>query len=238
MLFKYVCLMKIKDLCEDDRPREKMLANGAGTLSNAELLAILLRTGTGKMNAVEVARMLLKSADDSLGALAGMSVESLCEINGVGPGKAVTVAAAFELGRRCSVDLQSFSRVSVSSPRTVVRIMLPMMLGLDHEECWVLYLNRSNHLIGKERMSLGGLESTVIDNKAIIRRALEKKASGVILVHNHPSGSAMPGQADIQQTASLKRALGICGMSLIDHVVMADGCWYSFADEKLVNEKF
>ena len=230
--------MKIKDLCADDRPREKMASKGTGALSNAELLAILIRTGTGKKNVVDVARELLKSADGSLGYLADMSVESLCGVSGIGPAKAVSIAAAFELGKRCFFDARLKDRVSISSPRTVYRIMLAELLGLDHEECWVLFLNRANYLIGKERMTMGGMESTIIDNKSILRRALEKKASGVILVHNHPSGSAMPGQADINSTALLKKALGACDISLIDHVVIADGSWYSFADERLVEEKF
>lgn len=229
--------MRMKDLCKDDRPREKMIQKGAESLSNAELLAILLRTGTGSKNVVDLARELLESADKSLRELAGMSIEKLCEVNGVGQGKAVTVAAAFELGRRISYT-DSLERIYVSSPRVVFRIMAPNLKGLDHEECWVLFLNRANYILGKERMSVGGMDSTVIDVKTILRRALERKASGVILVHNHPSGNAMPGKADISQTASLKKALGICDIQLIDHVVVADGCWYSFADEQLNEEKF
>lgn len=229
--------MRMKDLCKDDRPREKMIQKGAESLSNAELLAILLRTGTGSKNVVDLARELLDSADKSLRELAGMSIEKLCEVNGVGQGKAVTVAAAFELGRRISYT-DSLERIYVSSPRVVFRIMAPNLKGLDHEECWVLFLNRANYILGKERMSVGGMDSTVIDVKTILRRALERKASGVILVHNHPSGNAMPGKADISQTASLKKALGICDIQLIDHVVVADGCWYSFADEQLNEEKF
>lgn len=229
--------MRMKDLCKDDRPREKMIQKGAESLSNAELLAILLRTGTGSKNVVDLARELLDSADKSLRELAGMSIEKLCEVNGVGQCKAVTVAAAFELGRRISYT-DSLERIYVSSPRVVFRIMAPNLKGLDHEECWVLFLNRANYILGKERMSVGGMDSTVIDVKTILRRALERKASGVILVHNHPSGNAMPGKADISQTASLKKALGICDIQLIDHVVVADGCWYSFADEQLNEEKF
>ena len=128
--------------------------------------------------------------------------------------------------------------MAVSSPKVVFRMMLPFLRGLDHEECWAMFLNRANYVLGKERMSVGGLESTVVDVKAILRRALERKASGVILVHNHPSGSAMPGQADIRQTAVLKKALQTCEIQLVDHVVVAEDSWYSFADERLVTEKF
>ena len=231
-------LMRLKELCLDDRPREKMVEKGPAALSNAELLAIMIRTGTGKMNVVEVARALLHSAEGRLNAIADMSLDKLCSVSGIGPGKAVTIAAAFELGRRSAAELIVADRISVSSPKVVFRMMLPLLRGLDHEECWVIFLNRANYVLGKERMSVGGLESTVVDVKSILRRALEKKASGVILVHNHPSGSAMPGQADIRQTGLLKKALQTCEIQLLDHVIVAEDSWYSFADEQLVDEKF
>jgi DNA repair protein RadC len=215
-----------------------MLEKGPGALSNAELLAIMIRTGTGKMNVVDVARTLLSSAEGRLNAIADMPMERLCSVSGIGRSKAVTIAAAFELGRRCSMELAVPDKVAVSSPKVVFRMMLPFLRGLDHEECWAMFLNRANYVLGKERMSVGGLESTVVDVKAILRRALERKASGVILVHNHPSGSAMPGQADIRQTAVLKKALQTCEIQLVDHVVVAEDSWYSFADERLVAEKF
>lgn len=230
--------MRLKELCLDDRPREKMLEKAPGALSNAELLAIMIRTGTGKMNVVDVARTLLSSAEGRLNAIADMPMERLCSVSGIGRSKAVTIAAAFELGRRCSMELAVPDKVAVSSPKVVFRMMLPFLRGLDHEECWAMFLNRANYVLGKERMSVGGLESTVVDVKAILRRALERKASGVILVHNHPSGSAMPGQADIRQTAVLKKALQTCEIQLVDHVVVAEDSWYSFADERLVTEKF
>ncbi len=228
--------MRLKDLCLDDRPREKMVEKGSAALSNAELLAIMIRTGTGRMNAVDVARALLAQAEGRLNSIADMSMEKLCSVDGIGPSKAVTIAAAFELGKRCAMELSVPEKVSVSSPKVVFRMMLPLLRGLGHEECWAIFLNRANFVLGKERMSVGGLESTVVDVKAILRRALERKASGVILVHNHPSGSAMPGQADIKQTGVLKKALQTCEIHLIDHVVIAEDSWYSFADERLVSE--
>ena len=230
--------MKLKDLCLDDRPREKMQEKGPSALSNAELLAIMIRTGTGKMNVVDVARTLLSVAEGRLNAIADMPLEKLCSVSGIGRSKAVTIAAAFELGRRCALEAVVREKVSVSSPKTVFRMMLPVLRGLDHEECWAIFLNRANYVLGKERMSVGGLESTVVDVKAILRRALDRKATGVILVHNHPSGSALPGQADIRQTSLLKKALQTCEISLLDHVVIAEDSWYSFADEQLVSEKF
>ena len=225
--------MKIKDLFRDERPRERLLKNGAGSLSNVELLAILLRTGTRKMNAVELARKLLEDSEGKVGGIASMSIDKLLKLNGVGPAKAAALAAGFELGRRCALESTSGRRKAISSPATVYRLMIPHMKTLDHEECWVLYLNRSNHLIGKEMMSSGGLESTIMDCKSIVRRALEKKASGLILVHNHPSGSPHPGVADIRQTQNLKAALMTCDISLLDHVVIAESSYYSFADEEV-----
>lgn len=222
----------------DERPREKMLEKGAASLSNAELLAIMIRTGTGRMNVVDVARTLLQSAEGRLNVIADMPLEKLCSISGIGRSKAVTIAAAFELGRRSAAESIVQEKTPVSSPKQVFRMMLPFMRGLSHEECWVLFLNRANYLIGKERMSVGGMDATVIDVKAVLRRALDRKASAVILVHNHPSGNALPGHADIRQTGILKKALQTCEIQLVDHVVIAEDSWYSFADEQLVNEKF
>ena len=225
--------MRIKDLCEDDRPREKMLQKGAGVLSNAELLAILLRTGTGRMNVIDVARVLLQAGGGKLNEIGTMSVEALCRTEGIGPGKAVTLAAAFELGKRCAIESTTGVRTSISSPKDVFRLMWPLLKGLDHEECWALYLNRANYLISKERISSGGMDSTTLDCRYILKKALEKQASGLIVVHNHPSGSAMPGTADMQATRLLNKALKACELSLIDHVVIAEDSYYSFADEKL-----
>lgn len=234
----YVCCMKLKDLCADDRPRERLLEKGVDSLSNAELLAILLRTGTGSMNVVDVARELLKSADGRLGELSSMPIDKICGVRGIGKSKAATIAAAMELGRRLFLESSVLEKKSISSPRAVYRIMIPLLKGLDHEECWVIFLNRANYIIGKERLSVGSLDATIMDVKTVLRRALDKKASGVVLVHNHPSGSAMPGQADIRQTGLLRKALQTCDIHLVDHVVVAEDCWYSFADERLENEKF
>lgn len=228
--------MKLKELCMDDRPREKMLLRGAGALSNAELLAILLRTGTGGKNVVDVAREMLAAADGRLGELASRSAEKLCAVDGVGPGKAVTVVAAFELGRRLAEEAASWNDMRIDSPEKVCRIMLPHMRGLDHEECWVLFLNRANRLIAKEMMSSGGQDSTIIDRRMILRRALDRKAVSLILVHNHPSGNAAPSAEDISQTRELTRALKSCDLNLLDHVIIAGNGFYSFADESFSSE--
>lgn len=226
--------MKIKDLCAEERPREKMLVRGADALTNAELLAILLRTGTGGRNAVDVARELLKSADERLGEIATFSVERLRQVAGIGPGKAVSIVAAFELGRRLALEDGMQGRLRLDSPAKVYRIMLPLMRDLDHEECWALFLNKTNALIAKEKMTTGGQDFTLVDKRIIIRRALERKASSIILVHNHPSGNPMPSVEDINQTKDLHRALALSGLQLLDHLVVAGQSYYSFSDEQVV----
>lgn len=226
--------MKIRDLCANERPREKMLEKGASTLSSAELLAILLRTGTGKRNVLEVAQILLKQADGRLDSLATMSVDALCGIDGIGPSKAVTLVAAFELGRRWFSEGAAIERRKITSPEDVFHMMFPLLRNLGNEECWVLYLNSSNICLGKERLSVGGMEATVLDTKILLRRVCEKKASGVILIHNHPSGNSMPSVADINQTRAMRTALKACGISLVDHVIIGLRNYYSFSDETIV----
>lgn len=225
--------MKLKELCADERPREKMLDKGSASLSNAELLAIMLRTGTEKLNALEIAQSMLKATEGRLEDLANMSVEKLCIFDGVGPSKAVTISAAFELGRRYATEKASDNRLRLSSPKTVFRLMYPLLKDIGHEECWAIYTNKTNLLLGKDRLSSGGEDSTVIDNRMIIRRAIERKASGVILVHNHPSGHAFPSTEDINQTRTLQSAMKTCGLALIDHVIIGNGNYYSFTDETL-----
>ena len=224
--------MKLKELCKDEMPREKMSEKGAQSLSNAELLAILLRTGTEKMNVIEVARELLRTAGGKLNNIMPMSPQRMCTTEGIGMSKAVTVAAAFELGRRCALDPIVENKNSITNPKDVYRLMLPEMRGIDHEECWGLFLNRANYIIGKECLSKGGLDSTVLDVKTIVRKALETKATAVIIVHNHPSGNPLPGTNDIKETGRLKKGLETCGIDLTDHVIIAEDSFYSFADEQ------
>ena len=226
--------MRLKQMCADEMPREKLMTKGPESLSNAELLAILLRTGRDGANVIDVAREMLIAAGGRLTGLALMSTENLCRIPGIGSGKAVSVAAAFELGRRLSLEISSAPKVSISAPVTVFRLMYPILRDLCHEECWLLYLNKSNRLIGKEMITRGGIDSTVVDNRVVIRKMLDRHATGLVLVHNHPSGNAMPSTADISQTRSLNNALKTCDLFLLDHVVIASDSYYSFADERLV----
>ena len=226
--------MKLKELNKQERPREKMMARGANALTDVELLAILLRTGTSTRNVVDVARELLRTADDRLGSVAAMSLDRLRQVEGIGPSKAVAVAAAFELGRRLALEVGMENVPRMDSPAKVYRVMLPLLRDLDHEECWVLFLNKSNGLISKERMTSGGQDFTVMDKRVVVRRAIEKKSASIILVHNHPSGNAMPSVEDINQTRDLGRALSACGLQLLDHVIVAGASYYSFSDEQVV----
>lgn len=227
--------MKLKDFYKEELPREKMIARGPEALTDIELLAILLRIGRGGTNVLDLAREVLRSADGMLGNLSRMTLEALCDIKGIGRSKAVTVVAAFELGRRLAIEGGLNSRALMSSPKAVFRLMYPYMKSLDHEECWAVFLSSSNKLLSKEKITTGGQESTIIDNKLIIRKAFEKKATAVILVHNHPSGTASPSVEDIRQTQSLSKALRACDLHLLDHVIIGDNSYYSFADEEQVD---
>jgi DNA repair protein RadC len=226
--------MKLKELTKQERPREKMIARGASALTDVELLAILLRTGTARSNVVDVARELLRSGDGMLREVASMSLEKLRQVEGIGPSKAVAVAAAFELGRRLALEAGMETATRLDSPAKVYRIMLPLMRDLDHEECWVLFLNKSNGLLAKERMTTGGQDFTLLDRRVVIRRVIERKATSIILVHNHPSGNPLPSVEDINQTRELHRALSSCGLQLLDHIIVAGGSYYSFSDERVV----
>ena len=225
--------MRLKEMCADEMPREKMLAKGAEALSNVELLALLLRTGRGGANVIDVAREIILSGDGRLTGIAEMSTERLCSINGIGQGKAVAIAAAFEIGKRMALEQSFSSKIQLSNPKAVFHLMNPIMRQLDHEQCWILLLNKTNMLISKEMITKGGQDATIIDSRIIIRKAIEKKAAGIILIHNHPSGNAMPSMEDINQTSHLNNALKTCSLSLIDHIIITRNGYYSFADEEL-----
>ena len=227
--------MKIMEINADERPRERLISAGARALSNTELLAILLRNGSGGINVLDLARELMTRAG-SLTRLAAMSGEVLMETKGIGKDKSATIMAAFELGRRFSAEEPTLTRTSITGPAQIYAMMHPLLKGLDHEECWILYLNRSNYVIAKEKLSTGGLSSTTFDTNMVVRKALEKKADGLIVVHNHPSGNPYPGSADLKQTAALKKAAGTFEISLMDHIVIADSCFYSFSEERIVHQ--
>lgn len=216
-----------------ERPREKFLMKGAGALSNAELLAILIGSGYAGENAVELSRRILRSSGNSLSALRKLDFENFRKFKGIGPGKALSIMAAFELARRMESE-PAERQAQIYSSEHAAKAIAPFLRDLGHEECWVLYLNRSNHLIGKERISSGGVSATVIDSRMILKGAMNRLASGIILVHNHPSGNAFPGNEDRIQTQRLKKSAEICEVELIDHIIVAGTGYFSFLDEGLL----
>ena len=225
--------MKMKDLVPDDRPREKLRSRGAKALSNAELLAVLLGSGIGGKNVLEVAQELMVDAAGRLTLLGAMPLERLSARKGVGEVRALSIIAALELGRRSFEEAALLDKRSITSPELVYQLMLPQLKNLDHEECWALFLNRAHFLLGRQRITSGSLESTLIDTRAILRRAIEKQSTYVILVHNHPAGTAIPSEADIQQTDLLRKALSAVEIGLLDHIIVADDSFYSFSEERI-----
>lgn len=225
--------MKIKDLSADERPREKMLARGAGSLSDGELLAVLLRSGNRDESALDLARRLLSLSGGRLGTLFNLSQDKLCSLPGIGPCKAGSILAAFELGRRFLQEESSVVKTPLLTARQIYDRMIPQLKGLPHEECWILFLNEHNYLLDRIRVSSGGGSSTVIDIRQIIRIALDKGAASLILVHNHPTGNPTPSQADIRNTDDLRRGVGAVGLVLLDHVVVSDDSFFSFADDRM-----
>ena len=219
--------MSIKTWDEEERPREKLMEQGAAALTNTELLAILLRSGTSHLSAIDLARSIISACEGSLGTLAVASPAQLTRIEGVGPAKATAILAAFELARRLAAELPD--DFTIRTPETVVRMLGPRLRDLQHEECWVVYLNRQGKLIGKEKVSSGGLSSTVIDIKIIVKKAVERLASALILVHNHPSGNPQPGQQDRTQTEALRKAAAVFDIDLTDHIIIGRKKYFSFS---------
>jgi DNA repair protein RadC len=224
--------LKITDWAKEERPRERLMDNGPASLTNAELLAILLRTGTGRANAMDLARNLLAEHGNQLYELVRSPVEKMTRIRGVGTAKAVTLCAAFELGRRAQLPVER--PAAITSAGEVARIMIPMLRDLTHETCWVLFFDGGRKLIGKEQISSGGLNATIVDVRMILKKALDKLSCELILVHNHPSGSNKPGRQDRILTQTLKEAARMVDLHLIDHIVIGGNGYFSFAEEGLL----
>ena len=216
-----------------ERPREKFIERGAESLSNAELLAILIRAGNRDENAIDLARKILAGADNSLGNLKKFSYNDYSKFKGIGTGKALSIMAAFELGRRSEMEQPQFYP-GIHSSEMAASILIPMLRDLPHEECWLLHLNKSNKLIHKERLSKGGLDSTVVDIRLIIRNCMEKRSCHIVLAHNHPSGNCKPGASDKAMTEKLKKGALMCDIELVDHIIVAGNEYFSFADEGLL----
>ncbi len=218
----------------EERPREKVMANGVQSLSDAELLAILLGSGTKHMTAVELARLIMRGAENSLHVLGRQGISELVRIKGVGPAKATSILAALELGRRRD-GMKYSEKTPVKSSETVYKLFHPLMSDLEHEEFWLLMLNRANRVLGRFKVSQGGLSGTVIDTRIILKKALDNLASSIIVCHNHPSGNKQPSDADLKITGKLKKAAEMLEIKLLDHVIIADKSYFSFADEGLIN---
>lgn len=225
--------ISIKSWAVEDRPREKMLLKGIQSLSDAELLAVMIGSGTRNGSAVDVARQVLYTAENNLDKLGKYNVNDFKKIKGIGEAKAVTILAALELGRRRNLSkMNEESRVTGSLD--VFNLMHPVLADIVHEEFWILLLNRSNKVMDKKKMSQGGIAGTVTDIRMILKYALDSLASSLILCHNHPSGNEKPSEADISITRKLKDAAGIMDISLLDHVIIAGQKYYSFADENML----
>lgn len=225
----YLNNRKILSWAEEDRPREKLMLKGKASLSDAELIGILLGSGTVSMSAVDVAKQILGSVDHNLHRLAKLSVKDLEKFKGIGEAKAITIVSALELGRRRK-ESEIPKRIKISGSADVYELMRPRLLDLPHEEFWIVLLNRANIVIREVQISAGGVSGTVADPKMIFKVALEYLASSMILVHNHPSGNLNPSQADRDLTRKLKEAGAVLEVPVLDHLIFTDNQYLSFAD--------
>jgi len=227
------CKMKklsIKQWAEEDRPREKLLSKGASALSDSELLAILIGSGNDRETAVELSKRILQKANNDLHHLGRLEVADFIDnFRGIGAAKAVTIVAALELGKRRK-ETEKPKRERITSSRSAYDILFPMFADLAHEEIWALLLDNANCVIAPIQVSKGGIAATVIDNRLILREALNRYATGIILAHNHPSGSCHPSPQDMEMTKKLKEAARCMDILLQDHIVVAEEDYFSFAD--------
>jgi DNA repair protein RadC len=225
--------VSVKNWAEEDRPREKLMMNGASALSDSELLAILIGSGTRDKSAVQVCKEILGRADNDLNKLARFGVSDLTKTKGIGPAKGITIVAALELGRRRKVaDAKEIKKIT--SSRDAYHILYPHLSDLNHEETWALLMNRSNQVVSKMLVSKGGISSTVVDIRLILREALNVYASAIILGHNHPTNNLTPSEQDLRITSKLKDAAKLMDINLLDHLIVCGDKYYSFADENVM----
>lgn len=220
----------INQWAEDDRPREKFLLKGKSTLSDSELLAILIGSGSRNESAVQLCQRILASSENNLNILGKMSVAQLMQFKGIGEAKAIAIAAALELGRRRRAE-DAIELKKITSSKAVFDIMQPIIGELPHEEFWVLYLNNSNKVIYKAQLSKGGITGTVVDIRIIFKLAFEQNATGLILSHNHPSGKLMASDADLKITKRIKEAGQTLEIQVLDHLIITENGYLSFQDE-------
>ncbi|MGW1453912.1 RadC family protein [Salegentibacter agarivorans] len=220
----------IKSWAEDDRPREKLLHKGKLSLSDAELIAILIGSGSRNESAVQLSKRILASTGNQLSDLGKLSVKKLCEFKGIGPAKAISIVAAMELGRRRRIE-DALEKKKITSSASVFELMQPIIGELYHEEFWIIYLNNSNKVIEQLQLSKGGITGTLVDVRLTLRKALEVGATSIILAHNHPSGTLKPSEADKQLTQKLKTAAQSLDIKVLDHLIVTEKSYFSFADE-------
>ena len=222
--------LRIKEWAEEDRPREKMLLKGVSSLSDAELIAILIGSGNSDETSVQLSQRILNNASNNLNTLGKLSIKELMVYKGIGKAKAVTVAAAMELGRRKSVA-EPVKRDAIRSSNDAFQIFYPMLCDIPHEELWVALISRAGKVIEKVKISQGGIGETSADLRFIMKAAINSTCHGVILCHNHPSGNTQPSPQDDTLTSRLGKATQLMNIQLLDHIIISDKYYYSYADE-------
>ncbi|CAL67814.1 RadC family protein [Christiangramia forsetii] len=225
--------LSIKNWAADDRPREKLLQKGKLSLSDSELIAILIGSGSKNETAVELSKRILSSTKNNLSELGKLSVSQLCKFKGIGPAKAVSIVAALELGRRRRLE-EALEQKKITSSNSVFEIMQPVIGELPHEEFWIIYLNNSNKVIEQFQISKGGITGTLVDVRITLKKALELGAVSLILAHNHPSGNLKASEADKQLTRKLKTASESLDIKVLDHIIVTEKSYLSFADEGML----
>lgn len=223
----------IKKWHEDDRPREKLLLKGKMALSDAELIAILIGSGSRNESAVALSKRILAQAQNNLNELGKFSVAELMQFKGIGEAKAVSIIAAMELGRRRRTE-EAIEMKKITTSRSVFEYFQPIIGELSHEEFWILYLNNSNKIIRCSQLSKGGITGTIVDARIVYKEALQLGAVGIVLAHNHPSGTIRPSQADIRLTKRLQSAGENFDIKILDHIIVTENAYFSFADESLL----
>jgi len=225
--------LSIKSWAEDDRPREKLLLKGKAALSDAELIAILIGSGSRNESAVDLSKKILNSVDNSINKLGKLSVAELQKFKGIGEAKAISIITALELGRRRRLE-QALELPKITSSKEVFSIMQPIIGELQHEEFWIIFLNNSNKVLYKQQSSKGGLTGTLVDLRLVFKKAIELYATAIILCHNHPSGKLQPSNADKLITSKLKNAGETLDIKVLDHLIITENAYFSFADENLM----
>lgn len=225
--------LTIKHWSPADQPREKLRDLGPRFLSNAELLAILIGSGTVDLSAVDLSKGILSSVGNNLNSLGKLTLSQLTNFKGIGEAKAIKIAAAMELGRRqSSSELQKHPKIA--SSQSVFKLMRPILSSLGHEEFWILFLNNFNKLLAKSQLSKGGITHAIVDVRLVLKQALEQGAVGLILVHNHPSGTLKPSPSDLNLTSKLQKAASTLEIKVLDHIILTEKTYFSFADENIL----